>query len=152
MDEGKRAQHSNIASFKKKVQDQRLAGRVRTGRRKTLFGRKKTPFGRPNFFSDIQISKKGAGRFRTQCFRRFCPHPVPTPPVKLPATEAACRVSLTPVNIWGRSLKRHPSTSHPMQAAGTALCTALWWECLQIPAGSPNLIFTFSHIELVDKI
>jgi hypothetical protein len=35
-----------------------------------------------------------------------------------------------------------------MQAAGTAL----WWECLQIPAGSPNLIFTFSHIELLDKI
>jgi hypothetical protein len=99
MDEGNPAQHSNIAIFKKKVQDQRLAGRVRTGRRKTLFGRKKTLFGRSNFFSDIQISKKGAGRFRTQCFRRLCPHPVPTPPVKLPATEAACGVSLTPANI-----------------------------------------------------
>ena len=99
MDEGNPAQHSNIGIFKKKVQDQRLAGRVRTGRRKTLFGRKKTLFGRPIFFSDIQISKKGAGRFRTQCFRRLCPHSVPTPPVKLPATEAACGVSLTPANI-----------------------------------------------------
>ena len=58
MDEGKPAQHSNMVIFKKKVQDQRLAGRVRTGRRKTLFGRKKTLFGRPIFFSDIPISKK----------------------------------------------------------------------------------------------
>ena len=37
--------------FQKKVQDQRLAGRVRTGRRKTLFGREKTLFGHPIFFS-----------------------------------------------------------------------------------------------------
>ena len=124
-------------------------GRTRPDRTpKDAFWTQKDAFWTPHFFFGHPNFKKGAGRFRTQCFRRLCPHPVPTPPVKLPATEAGCGVSLTPANIWGHSLKRRPSTSHPMQAAGTAL----WWECLQIPAGSPNLIFIFSRLELLDKI